>query len=252
LASSPSKHQFESFDGTSLAWHELGEGRPLLLIHGLFSSAQINWIKYGHAALIADAGFRVIMLDLRGHGESAKPHDAAAYPPDVLARDGLALIAHLGLSDYDLGGYSLGGRTALRMVIEGAAPKRLIVSGMGINGMLDTRARTDHFRNVLDNLGTFERGTPEWNAEAFLKTTKGDTAALRLLLESFVDTRRDDLLKVEQRTLVLSGSEDSDNGSAQALSELLPNAHYVEVPGNHMNVITKAAFGQAIRDFLAA
>jgi hypothetical protein len=46
-----------------------------------------------------------------GHGDSAKPHDAAAYPPDVLVDDGLALIVQLGLTDCDLGGYSLGGLT---------------------------------------------------------------------------------------------------------------------------------------------
>ena len=79
-------HRFESFDGVEIAWHELGEGRPLVLIHGYFSNAWTNWIRYGHAAKIAAAGFRVIMPDLRAHGESAKPHDPAAYPPDVLMR----------------------------------------------------------------------------------------------------------------------------------------------------------------------
>ena len=61
---------------------------------------------------IAARGFRVIMPDLRApRGRARKPHDPAAYPPDILASDGLALIAHLGLEDYDLGGYSLGART---------------------------------------------------------------------------------------------------------------------------------------------
>jgi pimeloyl-ACP methyl ester carboxylesterase len=252
LASSPTEHHFESFDGVRLAWHELGEGRPLLLIHGLFSSAHVNWIKYGHAALLAGRGFRLIMPDLRAHGESAKPHDAASYPPDVLVRDGLALIANLGLASFDLGGYSLGGRTALRMVVEGATPRRLIVSGMGIRGMLDTGIRTEHFRHILENLGTFERGTPEWTAEAFLKTTRGDPKALLPLLGSFVDTREADLARVAVETLVLSGSEDNDNGSAKELAKIMLHAHYLEVSGNHMNVITNPAFGQAIADFLAA
>jgi hypothetical protein len=118
--------------------------------------------------------------------------------------------------------------------------------------MLDTGSRTEHFRNILENLGTFERGTPEWTAEAFLKTTRGDPKALLPLLGSFVDTTDTELLKVEVETLVLSGSEDNDNGSAQELARVLPNARYVEVSGNHMSVITNAAFGQAIADFLAA
>ncbi|MBU6493132.1 MAG: alpha/beta fold hydrolase, partial [Burkholderiales bacterium] len=110
-------HYFRGRDGAVLAYREMGEGRPVVLIHGYFSTALVNWVRYGHAAKIAARGFRVIMPDLRAHGDSAKPHDAAAYPPDVLADDGFALLEHLGLTDYDLGGYSLGGRTTMRMLV---------------------------------------------------------------------------------------------------------------------------------------
>jgi pimeloyl-ACP methyl ester carboxylesterase len=78
---------FPGRDGARLAYHELGEGRALVLIHGFFSTALVNWVRYGHAAKIAARGYRVIMPDLRGHGDSARPHEPAAYPPDVLADD---------------------------------------------------------------------------------------------------------------------------------------------------------------------
>ncbi|MEP7005723.1 MAG: alpha/beta fold hydrolase, partial [Sphingomonas bacterium] len=68
----PETRFFESFDGMRLAWREMGEGRPVLMLHGFFSDAFTNWIRYGHAAAIATRGFRVIMPDLRAHGESAK------------------------------------------------------------------------------------------------------------------------------------------------------------------------------------
>src|SRR5688500_19875498 len=125
----PRTESFTASDNVRLVWHELGEGRPVLLLHGLFSNAEVNWIRFGHAAAIAAKGFRVIMPDLRAHGESGKPHDPAFYPPDILADDGLALIARLGLDDYDLGGYSLGARTSVRMVVRGATPGRLIIGG---------------------------------------------------------------------------------------------------------------------------
>src|SRR5688572_26021132 len=115
MSQSRTTHRFTARDGVELAWHEVGEGRPVILLHGLFSDANTNWIKFGHAALIAAQGFRVIMPDLRAHGASGKPQDAASYPPDILAADGLDLIKHLDLTDYDLGGYSLGARTAVRM-----------------------------------------------------------------------------------------------------------------------------------------
>ena len=252
MASSPVKHSFASFDGVELAWHELGEGRPVLLLHGLFSDASTNWIRFGHAAENAGRGFRAIMPDLRAHGDSAKPHDAGSYPPDVLAHDALALVEHLGLTDYDLGGYSLGGRTCVRMMAMGAAPRRLIVSGMGLQGLLDTGGRAAHFRKILTSLGTFERGSPEWMAEAFLKTTGGDPQALLPLLGSFVDTSREELLAIAQPTLVLSGVDDHDNGSSEELARLLQNGRYEEVPGNHMSAVTKPELGRSIASFLAA
>src|SRR6185437_8066664 len=130
---------FRSPDGLELAWRELGSGRPLVLIHGFFSTAMVNWVRYGHAQKIAAKGFRVIMPDLRGHGDSAKPHDPAAYPPDVLTDDALALVEILGLRDYDLGGYSLGARTTVRMLVRDASPRRAVLAGMGLAGIVDTQ-----------------------------------------------------------------------------------------------------------------
>ena len=86
----------------------MGAGRPLVLLHGLLGSgAQLA--DSGPARTLAAQGHQVILPDLRGHGDSARPHDPACYPPDVLADDRLALIDHLGLDDYDLGGYPWAG-----------------------------------------------------------------------------------------------------------------------------------------------
>ena len=255
MANSPTDlpvHYFESQDGQRLAYRETGEGRPLVLIHGYFSNAWTNWIRYGHAALLAEAGFRVIMPDLRAHGDSAKPHDPAAYPPDILADDAFALLRQLGLDDYDLGGYSLGGRTTLRMLARGAQPRKAVLAGMGFQGIVDTAGRGSHFRHVLTNLGSFARGTPEWLTEAFLKTTGGDPAALLLILNSFVDTPASELSKIMVETLVVNGAEDHDNGSGAALAQALGHGRFVEIPGNHMNAVMKPELGRAIRDFLLA
>jgi pimeloyl-ACP methyl ester carboxylesterase len=245
----PVRH-FQGRDGVQLAYRETGEGRPLVLIHGYFSTAAVNWVRYGHVSTIAARGHRVIIPDLRGHGDSAKPHDAAAYPPDVLADDGFALIEHLGLTDYDLGGYSLGGRTTIRMLARGAAPRRAIVAGMGLEGILHAGGRSAFFRRILTHLGSFERGSPEWMAEAFLKTVGGDPVALLHVLETSVDTPREALARIGMPTLVLVGAEDDDNGSAQALASALPDGEYAVVPGNHMSAVTRPELGAAIADFL--
>jgi pimeloyl-ACP methyl ester carboxylesterase len=144
-------YHFPGRDGVELAWREMGAGRPLVLLHGLLGSgAQLA--GSGPARALAAQGYRVILPDLRGHGDSARPHDPACYPPDVLADDGLALIGHLGLDDYDLGGYSLGGRLALRLLVRGARPGRAVVGGQGLDALDQESGRTDGHRRVLTAL----------------------------------------------------------------------------------------------------
>lgn len=238
-------NSFQTRDGVPIGWSEMGEGRPLLLVHGYMSDAATNWIKYGHAAALAQAGYRVIMPDLRAHGLSGKPHDPVHYPPDILADDQFALLAHLGISDYDLGGYSLGGRTVSRMLARGATPGRAIISGMGLQGLTHTGNRGAHFRHIFDNLGRHEKGTDAWMAEAFLKTTGGDPIALRNILGTFVDTDITQIAAWELPVAVICGVDDQDNGSAADLAATLQRGKLFTVPGNHMSAVVKPELGLA-------
>lgn len=239
-----------SFDGTHLAIHRLGAGRPVLLLHGLFSSAEMNWIRFGHAAKLADAGFEAIMPDLRAHGMSDKPHDPATYPPGVLARDALALVEALQLSDYDLVGFSLGARTAARAVIAGLAPRRLVLAGMGLEGLAGWNRRSAFFIDAIDRFDEVRRGDPAFMAVSFMKTMKVDRVAARLLLNAVDDTREEELARITMPTMVLCGDKDSDNGSAPRLAVVLPHARYVEIPGTHMSSVAEGAMGDALVEFL--
>ncbi|AIT81682.1 alpha/beta fold hydrolase [Novosphingobium pentaromativorans] len=244
------KDYIEGFGGTRLAVHTLGQGRPLVLVHGLFSSAEVNWIKYGNAQILADAGFEVIMPDLRAHGESEAPHDPDAYPEDVLVEDLTLLIAELGLSDFDLGGFSLGARTSVRGVLAGLSPRKLILGGMGLSGLSGWARRSAHFVDAIDRFGSIERGDPAFVAQAFMKSMKIDRVAARLLLESVDDTSADAIARVTMPALCVCGKDDADNGSAQELAEALPQGRYVETPGNHMSSVTFKDMGRAMAEFL--
>lgn len=237
--------------GTRLAVHRLGQGRPVLLLHGLFSSAEVNWIKYGHATRLAAAGFEAIMPDLRAHGQSEAPHDPSAYPPDVLVKDMLALVAALELEDYDLGGFSLGARTAVRAVLAGLSPRRLVLGGMGIEGLGQWAGRSAFFIDAIDRFDEIGRGDPQYLAQQFMKTMKVDRVAARLLLQSVDDTPPEALWAIVMPALVVCGAEDQDNGSAPALAEALPDGRYVEIPGTHMSSVTKPQLGEAIVAFLS-
>jgi len=243
------------FDGADLAVHRIGQGRPLLLLHGLFSSAEVNWIKYGTARRLAEAGFACLMPDLRAHGRSAHPHDPAAYPHDVLVKDLAAVVAALGLVDYDLAGFSLGARTALRGVIAGGlAPRRLVLGGMGLSGIRGWTARIDFFLDVIARFGTIPREDPAYMSQNFMRSTKVDLVAARLLLESFLadaaEAEGEDLSRAAIPTLLVCGTEDDDNGSAEDLAAALPNGRYAPIPGNHMSCVTKPELAEAIAGFL--
>jgi len=238
-------------DGVDLAWREMGQGRPVILLHGLFSDAQMNWIKFGHAEAIAARGFRVIMPDLRAHGLSAKPHDPGAYPKGILARDLTELIDHLGVDDFDLGGFSLGARTVVQGIGEGLKPRRAILGGMGFEGLTGWERRRKFFDEAIAMFDTAPRGDPHWLAIQFMKTMKIDLVAAELLLSTFEDAHPDWLDAFTMPTLVVCGADDHDNGSGPQLAGALPNGAYVEVPGTHMSSVTKPEMGQAIAEFLA-
>ena len=241
---------YRGVGGAELALHRLGTGRPLVLLHGLFSSAEMNWVKWGHAAVLAEAGFECLMPDLRAHGESAAPHDPAAYPPDVLARDLEALIAHIGLTEYDLCGFSLGARTSVRGVIGGLTPRRLVLGGMGLKGLTGGSGRGAFFVDAIDRFDAVKHGDPAYFAVQFMKSMNVDRIAARLLLGAMANTDPAQLATVTMPTLVVCGDLDRDNGSPDDLVAALPNAELAVIPGTHMSCVTKPDLGIAIRDFL--
>lgn len=244
-------HRWTASDGIELAYREMGSGRTAILVHGLFSDGNTNWVKFGAAAAVASRGFRVIMPDLRAHGLSGKPHKASHYPDGILGRDLMELVAHLGLGEYDLGGFSLGARTIVQAVGEGLRPRRAVLAGMGYEGLAGWLRRKHFFLDAIANYESSERGDPHWMAIQFMKTMKVDLEAARQLLPTFTDAEPEWLDAFTMPTLVLCGTEDQDNGSAPRLAEALPNATYAPVPGTHMSSVTKPEFGEALAEFLA-
>jgi pimeloyl-ACP methyl ester carboxylesterase len=239
-------------DGADLSYRELGEGRPIVLLHGYIVAAEDTWVRPGVAERLAADGRRVIMPDLRSHGGSARSHDPAAYPADALTDDGLALIDHLGLDDYDLGGYSVGGRIVARMLTRGARPGRAIIGGTGLDPIVHAAGRGDSYRRLFAEYaaGTLE-SDPEapWDVVAYLRSVDADPVALPLVLDTFVDTPREALTEVEIPTLVLAG-EDEDRGSVDDLAAALLHSTLRRVPGDHTTAHLSPEFTAAILEFL--
>jgi pimeloyl-ACP methyl ester carboxylesterase len=244
--------RFSCPDGVQLAWREVGSGRPLVLLHGLMGSGG-RLASQGLVTALSRHGYRVILPDLRGHGDSGRPHDPARYPPDILADDILALIGHLGLDEYDLGGYSMGGKLVLRLLARGVRPAHAVVGGQGLDALDAESDRTDGHRRILAAVADgalLPAGSPEEAMAAWIRESGVDARAVGLILDTFVATRADALRRVSVPTLVIVGDRDSRGTSAGSLAALLPRGRLVLVPGDHVTALSAPEFTAAALEFL--
>lgn len=243
--------RFEVEGGIALAVHAKGAGRTVVMLHGFLASSDLNWIQPGIAGRLVDAGFRVAALDLRGHGQSDAPTGRAHWPNDVLADDGFALLARLELGDYDLVGYSLGARTAARMLVRGAKPRRAVLGGMGASGIMQAGARAAMFEDSILHGDKAADPAAGRRVRAMIEAGGLKPEAMLGVLASFARTTEADLRSVDVPTLVVSGVDDQDNGSAEDLAALLLHGQARRIPGNHLSAVG-APLGRAIVDFLSA
>ena len=238
---------YASFDGTTISYHELGEGPVVLLLHGFSGNADLNWLQPNIAQKIADAGYRVIAPDLRGHG--ASPFDAAPedWPADAVARDQIALTAHLGEGPYATAGYHMGAISALRFHLLSRNTGRLILGGIGDSVADETNTdRNTVFRAAIEAAIAGE-DTPA--ARAILARAKATGGALRGYLGALsarTYTPADLLATFTVPTLVLTGDQDLDNGSGPALAARIPGARYLGLTGTHLTAVIEPAFPAAI------
>ena len=116
LAGSPAEPEVRSFDsdGVKIAYRVDGGGPPVILIHGLTVDADLNWRTPGITEKLAKK-FQVISMDVRGHGQSGKPHDRSAYGLQ-LVEDVARLMDHLHFDRAHIVGYSMGGEIAVKLV----------------------------------------------------------------------------------------------------------------------------------------
>jgi pimeloyl-ACP methyl ester carboxylesterase len=243
-------HSFETPEGAKIAYRDLGDPgqrRPVLLLHGYIADAVANWIRPGVAQALIDAGFRVVMPDLRGHGASVISHDPADFPPDAYARDQLALLEALGIEAYDLVGYSLGAQVAARVQALDGRARSLVLAGSGEDSILERDAHWGPFLAALADPSTRKKGLRA--ILDFVDSVGGDCRALLLSAECRETTSHEQLGAFRCRTLLLSGSDDEIE-SLEPFRELIPGARTARTPGDHVTAVSHPDFARAIVGFL--
>ena len=245
-------------DGHSLHYEVHGEGRPVVLLHGITVSFAGNCAAWGWIDALVARGFRVIGLDFRGHGGSDKPRDPAAYGTDALAGDVLALLDHLGIAHASLIGYSLGSKIALHLLR--AAPGRwgptvLIATGDGLIG-LPPFTSAEVLPRIADAVGRaeFPADLPSHQAAYWTFATEvgGDRhAAVAAARASYPPCSPDALAGIDVPVLVVSGERDPVLGQGPRLAQALPRGRYLEIANaDHFELAGRKAARAAAVAFL--
>jgi len=244
--------RIRSFDGAEIAYHDVGAGRPVLLLHGYLADAASNWLTPGIADALAAAGFRSLMPDLRGHGASIRSHDPADYPADAFARDQVALLEQLGIHEYDLVGYSLGAMVASRLQVLDGRARHLVLGGTAEDGLLERGANWGPFLRALADPVAARKRPGDREILAFAESIGGDARALLLAAEARTTTSREELHAFDCRTLLLSGAGDAYIESLEPLQKLIPGSEIQRPPGDHVSTVSQPEFAAAIVAFLRA
>ncbi|MDS1134906.1 alpha/beta fold hydrolase [Nitratireductor indicus] len=217
--------KFFSHDGFDIAFIDEGAGDPILLIHGFASTHFVNWVAPGWVKTLRDAGYRVIALDNRGHGQSSKSHNKADYTPPKMASDAAALLDHLGIERAHVMGYSMGARLSAFLAL--ANPEKvatLILGGLGM-GMIEGVGDWDEIAEAL--LAPDPASIVSERGQMFRKFAD-QTRSDRNALAACISTSRellsaDDARRIAQPTLVAVGTRDDIAGSPEGLADLLPD-----------------------------
>ncbi|HEY5290424.1 MAG TPA: alpha/beta fold hydrolase [Caulobacteraceae bacterium] len=252
--------RFES-GGLSLAYDDMrppgDEAGVIMLVHGFAASRVETWRRLGWYAAFERKGWRIVAPDLRGHGESDKPHEASAYARADMAGDLIALMDHLDLRRVDLMGYSMGAHLALGLAL--GNPERIghrILGGVGARALDGGGPIADAPMTMAQAMRADD---PETIADVTLKGFRrfaDQEGEDRLALAACSEGRgraltRDDLAAIQAPTLVVAGSLDTIAGDPQPLADAIAGAKCVALPAcDHFTAIPHALFKAAVFDFL--
>ncbi len=237
-----------------IAYLDEGEGDPILLVHGFASSKNVNWVYPGWMSELRRLGRRVIALDNRGHGESAKLYDPAQYEIAIMASDVFALMDHLDIARADIMGYSLGARmTSVLALDQPGRVRSAILGGIGI-GMITGGGPGENVAAALEAASLDDVTDPVGRTfRAFADQTRSDRRALAACLRgSRRLMTREEAAAIAVPTLIAVGTTDEIAGSAHALGEIIPGSEVLDIPGrDHMRAVGDKVYKAGVADFLS-
>ena len=236
-----------------IAYLDEGEGQPIVLVHGFASTKEVNWVNPGWVSTLKRAGRRVIALDDRGHGQSAKLYDPADYHTTLMAEDVRALMDHLGIGHADVMGYSMGARITAFLAL--AHPQRVrtaILGGLGMH-LIEGVGLPESIADALEAPSLADVTDPQGRAfRAFADQTKSDRRALAACIRgSRQELAREQAAAISQPVLIAIGTKDDVAGSPHELAAVIPGAQVLEIPNrDHMLAVGDRVYKDGVVKFL--
>ncbi|BBK42280.1 hypothetical protein STVA_23000 [Allostella vacuolata] len=253
--------------GVPIRFVEAGAGEPVILLHGYSSSLEEGWADRGVVAALS-ATHRVIALDARGHGKSGKPHDRAAYGPEM-GRDVIRLMDHLGLPQAHIMGYSMGAHVVAQLATRRPERFRSLILG-GSAGRLGwtaaDQARVDAEADEMDRgllnaqilrLWPKERPKPtdaELREMSARRLEGKDPRALAAIRRSNPDqvVTLAELAAIPVPVLGIVGTADPYQKDLERVQAVLPGMTLVRIEGAaHGNAVGRPEYVEAVLAFLA-
>ena len=237
-----------------IAYLDEGEGDPIFLVHGFASTKNVNWVYPTWVSELKKNGRRVIALDNRGHGDSAKLYDPEAYHIGTMAGDVSALMDHLSIERTDIMGYSLGSR--MTAWLARSQPQRLrsaILGGIGM-GLIEGGGPGENVATALEAPSLDEVTDPVGRTfRAFADQTRSDHRALAACLRgSRRLMTREEAASITVPVLIAVGTADEIAGSAEVLGEIIPDSQVLNIPNrDHMRAVGDKVYKTGVLDFLS-
>jgi len=239
--------------GVEIAYEVWGQGPPILLIHGFASNRFVNWRDTGWVKVLTEAGYQVIALDNRGHGESEKLYGSAQYSAPMMADDARRLLDHLGIAKAAVMGYSMGARIAAFLTMQNPERVRCAVFG-GLASRMITGVGGAEAIGLAMEAATLADVTDRdaRGFRIFADSTKSDRRALAACIRSSrVKIKEEALAAITVPVLVVAGELDEVAGNVEGLTSIIPGSQGVVLPRrNHMNAVGDSGYKAAVLGFL--
>ncbi|AHG88117.1 alpha/beta hydrolase fold protein [Gemmatirosa kalamazoonensis] len=241
---------YTAADGARIHYTAAGAGPAVVLLHGFLNDGT-SWRRTPAYARLVDAGFRVVVVDLRGNGASDKPTAPEAWANDAETRDVVGVAQALGLGEYCVAGYSRGSIVAARLLELDPHVRCAVLGGMGADFTNPAWPRRVAAHRALAGLPLDSAALAPVAGMVRAADQRGlDRRVLAMQQQAQPSSSRAALGRVRVPVLVISGDADQEDGSPEELARLFPRATLVTVPGDHGATMRSTAFADSVTAFL--